>query len=589
MCGIVGIFRHSGVQEGDLVCVNSMLQKQHHRGPDAQGSHQVQAGILGHNRLSIIDLTADSNQPFLYGDVCIAYNGEVYNYLELKAELKELGHVFTTTGDTEVICAAYLQWGQECVSRFMGMWAFALWDTRSNELFCSRDRFGIKPFYYIVSGGNFYFASELKTLKVLPDFDPTMNEKQVVRGLTLGYAAYKDETYYTQVSQLRGAHNLTWQNGKVSCSRYWDLKKVDVPESEEEAIVGFKQLFEDAVDLHMRADVHVGSCLSGGIDSSAIVGTVAESQPTLDYKTFTIFYEGKGAIDERPFAQLLAHKYKNIQSVYAQPKGVDLANYFEHFMQGVDVPPAGSSYYSQYFVMKLASESGMKVLINGQGSDEYLIGYMHTYYRVLADELRSFKLTNYIKILRQHIREHEIDTKEVLKSIFSSIYLAVKNEDSFTKLEMQRKYDKQKGLSYSQDIIHLENKFESRTDNFLYHLLMTTTLPTLLHFEDRNSMAFGIESRVPFLDHRLVEYAFSLPVEWRLKNGVTKNILREALKEVLPEQIYERKDKKGFVTPGEKSWVEGPLKSYFVKKAENIQLNWRLNVLDFWKTSNEKK
>ena len=583
MCGIVGIVRCNKTREQDAYYVAQMLQVQHHRGPDATGTCPISTGVLGHNRLSILDLSAGADQPFHYQEISIVFNGEVYNYLELREELLDLGYTFQTTGDTEVICAAYLAWGQDCVKRFVGMWAFALWDVRKEELFCSRDRFGIKPFNYIFNEGDFIFASELKTLKIVPEFNPEINQKQVARGLNLGFAGYKDETYYTHIAQLRGAHNLVWKNGNIIIKRYWDLEKVPVPGNKFEAIAQFRKLFDESIKLHVRSDVPVGSCLSGGLDSSAIVASIAKDHNTLDYKTFTIFYEGKGAVDERPFAQLLSERYKNIDSKYEQPSDADLEKHFDHFLEGVDVPPAGSSYYSQYFVMKLASQSKIKVLINGQGSDEYLIGYMHTYYRILADCLRSLKFWSFAKILKAHQREHQVPFGELVKTCLFSFILVFRDENSFMQLELKKKYKQQADYDYTKNSLHLENKFASRTDNFLYHLLMTTTLPTLLHFEDRNSMAFSIESRVPFLDHRLVEFGFSLPLEWRVKNGETKYILREAMKDVLPDAIYKRKDKKGFVTPGEKRWVQGPLKSHFVALAENIHLNWRLNVLQKWR------
>jgi asparagine synthase (glutamine-hydrolysing) len=582
MCGIVGIVQEAGYNEELQPWVEQMLAAQHHRGPDATGALDIPIGILGHNRLSILDLSASSDQPFVYNTVTIVFNGEVYNYVELRDTLKAEGYKFNTTGDTEVVCAAYQYWGKECVKHFVGMWSFAIWDSEKELLFCSRDRFGIKPFNYILQDGRMSFASELNTLRTLPFFDATINKKQVARGLNLGWSAYKDETYYENVKQLEGAHNLIWQNGQVTIERYWDLTKVEVPDNEEDAVARFRELFDDSIRLHMRSDVKIGSCLSGGLDSSAIVAAIADKHPE-DYHTYTIYFTGKGAVDERPFARLLEKRYANVKSEYSEPSDAELTCDFEKFMRHVELPSAGSSFYSQYFVMKLASEHKTKVLINGQGSDEFLIGYMHTYYRILADCLREFRLFSYLKILRDHVREHALSIKQILKTIGLSFLLVVKDENDFTRIELKRNYKQIEGYDYSDATVQLENKFKSRTDNFLYHLIMTTTLPTLLHFEDRNSMAFSIESRVPFLDHRLVEYGFSLPVGWRVKNGLTKYVLREGLKDVLPPEIYARKDKKGFVTPGEFKWVKGPLREYFIDLAKDIKLNWRLNVLDRWK------
>jgi asparagine synthase (glutamine-hydrolysing) len=581
MCGIAGIFRTTGHSNSDKEHLKAMLDIQKHRGPDAHGIHKCARGYLGHNRLSIIDLSEQSNQPFNYLHTSIAYNGEIYNYLELKQELRAKGFEFCTGSDTEVICAAYLCWGLDCVNRFVGMWAFAIWDERKEHLFCSRDRFGIKPFNYIHEPDNsFQFASEIRTLKRLPEFNSDLNRAQVARWLNLGLAGYKDETYFKQVKQLRSAHNLLWTKEGVSITRYWDLEKIEVPQSPLQAIEGFRERFLESVKIHMRSDVPVGACLSGGLDSASIVSVMGALYPNQNIKTFTIYYEGERNVDERPFARSLKEKYPKLESYYLQPSDEELEAEFPRFLDHCDVPPSGSSYFSQYFVMKLAASHGIKVALNGQGSDEYTIGYLHSFYHILADELLKGRIDRYLKTLNDLHKIHHTGAKKLAKTGVLAVLAALSGINRFTKAEFQRKFPQIEEGDYNSCHIELEEKFNSRTDNFLYHLLMTTTLPTLLHHEDRNSMAFSIESRVPFLDHRLVEYGFSLPVELRLKNGITKYVLRESMKELLPSSVYERKDKKGFVTPGEISWVNGPLKEYFREgKGKNPAYSWRLNTL----------
>lgn len=581
MCGIAGILRKEGANPEDVGHLREMLLKQTHRGPDASDISSIPYGTLGHNRLSIIDLSSHANQPFTYEHVTLVFNGEIYNYLEIKNELERERYLFRTSSDTEVVCAAYLKWGQKCVERFVGMWSFALWDDHGKKLFCSRDRFGIKPFNYIhENNGALSFASEIRTLSVLPWFDGGLNRAQIARGLNLGLAGYKDETYFSGVKQLPGSHNLIWQNGKLEVYRYWDLKKVQVPTILEDAILGFKEHFLNSISLHMRSDVPIGANLSGGLDSASIVSVLGANYPKVDFKTFTIYYGGENGVDERPFARTLSEKYSNIQSFYLEPKDDDLQRSFNHFLDHADVPPAGSSFYSQYFVMKLAAENGMKVLLNGQGSDEYTIGYLHSFYHVFADELRKMQLGD---IIRDFNSLKSISGKGMgymLKSLGLGLWSGLVSPNAFARTEFVRKYPQVPEGDYSSSAFSLEKKFDSRLDNFLYHLLMTTTLPTLLHYEDRNSMAFSIESRVPFLDHRLVEYGFSLPVDFRIRPGKTKYILREALKEYLPHSIYDRRDKKGFVTPGEISWVNGPLKDDFRSDmSKNAVYSWRMNTL----------
>lgn len=585
MCGIAGIFRKSGQRPEDREYLQKMLDIQQHRGPDAQGIFSCGSGYLGHNRLSILDLSEHSHQPFRYLHIAIAYNGEVYNYLELKEELSKHGFRFQTGSDTEVICAAYLQWGQACVNRFVGMWSFALWDEQKEELFCSRDRFGIKPFQYIQKEDNtFVFASEIRTLKAFPGFKPDLNPAQIARGLNLGMAGYKEETYYKHVHQLRGAHNLVWNRNGLRIYRYWDLGKIEVPQHPTAAIEGFRERFLDSVKIHMRSDVPVGACLSGGLDSASIVSVMGSLYPQQQIKTFTIYYEGEGSVDERPYARSLKEKYSQLESYYLQPSDEELAAEFPRFLEHCDIPPAGSSYFSQYFVMKLAASQGIKVVLNGQGSDEYTIGYLHTFYHMLADELLRGRPDRYLKTLYDLHKVHQTGTVKLTKTAALGVLAALSGINRFTKTEFQKKFPHVSEGDYHPSHIELEEKFKNRTDNFLYHLLMTTTLPTLLHHEDRNSMAFSIESRVPFLDHRLVEYGFSLPVELRVKNGLTKYILREAMKDFLPAAVYERKDKKGFVTPGEVKWVKGALKGYFGEDdSRNPQCNWRIQMLTGFK------
>lgn len=561
--------------------MREMLLKQSHRGPDASELCSVTFGVLGHNRLSIIDLSSDANQPFSYEHLTLVFNGEIYNYLEIKKELEKKGYHFRTSSDTEVVCAAFLAWGEKGVERFVGMWSFALWDDHEKKLFCSRDRFGIKPFNYIYEqSGALSFASEIRTLRELPWFDGELNRAQVARGLNLGLAGYRDETYFSAVKQLPGAHNLIWQNGKLEVYRYWDLKKVQVPTRLEDAILGFREHFLNSMSLHMRSDVPVGANLSGGLDSASIVSVLGANYPEVDFKTFTIYYGGEKGIDERPFARTLSEKYGNIQSFYLEPKDDDLQRSFSHFLDHADVPPAGSSFYSQYFVMKLASENGMKVLLNGQGSDEYTIGYLHSFYHVFADEFRRLQLGDIIRDFKSLKSISGKGMGYMMKSLGLGLWSSLVSPNTFARTEFVSKYPKAQDGDYSASAFSLEKKFDGRLDNFLYHLLMTTTLPTLLHYEDRNSMAFGIESRVPFLDHRLVEYGFSLPVDFRIRPGKTKYILREALKDYLPVPIYDRRDKKGFVTPGEISWVHGPLKAYFGGiTGKDPVYSWRLNTL----------
>ena len=604
MCGIAGFINNTLREESKKELNHKMLSAIIHRGPENSSVWCDGPVSLGQNRLKIIDLSDEANQPFDYMDLIIIFNGEIYNYIEVREELLQLGYKFRTKGDTEVIGAAYKEWGESCVTRFIGMWSLAIWDRTQMKLFCSRDRFGIKPFYYIQKETDLYFASEYKALKQLPDFDATLNVDQVQRGITMLWAVYRDETYYKSVMNLMPAHNLVYENGTITISKYWDID-FSQPKSSlswEDKKDQFYSLFTESIKLHSRSDVQNGTCLSGGLDSSAIASVYSSLFPDLPIKSFSIYYEGKNSVDERPFVREVVNKYSNIDPYYFTPSDQEIADSFHNVAYHADVPLLGSSYLSQYFLMKLAKSKGVTVVLDGQGSDEYLGGYLHSFYRLLAQDVSEMHVGNAVSTYLAHIsREHFGFSKSFGIAAKSLVSLSA-DENKIYNLELSRKNSYFK----SQAAISFENKTTDRVDNFLYHLLFNTTLQTLLHFEDRNSMAFSLESRVPFLNHKLVEFAFSLTNSDKINNKAeTKYILRESLKKVLPQAVYERKDKKGFVTPGEVKWLNGSLKflldidynklpfmnvslvkgeveKYKNGNTSNASFVWRIACLHYW-------
>ncbi len=604
MCGITGFIntRFNDDEKRDLT--RKMLDKISHRGPDATNIYTDNIVALGHNRLKIIDLSDEANQPFEYDDVVLVFNGEIYNYIEVKATLETKGFAFRTKSDTEVICAAYKFWGENCVKHFMGMWAFALWDKTKKKLFCSRDRFGIKPFYYISFGEGFYFGSEYKAIKEVPVFKKELNTEQFNRGLQLSWAAYKSETYYTMLKSLLPGHNLVWFNRKITLTKYWDidfkqpLSRLGWTEKKGR----FFNLFKESVGLHSRSDVQNGTCLSGGLDSSSIASMYSTLFPDSKIKSFTVYYEKD--VDERPYVQEVVKKYPNIQPHYFSPTDQQIHDSFHRAAYHSDVPLLGSSYISQYFLMQLAKSEGVTVALDGQGSDEYLGGYLHSFYRLIGQDLRAFRFKKAMKLLDAHVAMEKY-TREKRKDIFKkSLFCAFSNENRVYNMEFSglNKFVDGDGV----EDIDFPTVTEDKFNNFLYHLLMNSTLQTLLHYEDRNSMAFSLESRVPFLDHLLVEFAFTLLREDRInQRAETKYILRDSMKQILPKAVAERKDKKGFVTPGEVQWLNGPLEflleidyeKFYWLKADKLKETvdryklgdtgqakfvWRLACADYW-------
>jgi asparagine synthase (glutamine-hydrolysing) len=559
MCGIAGFIDHSLSAENKKALNHKMLLSIVHRGPENSSVWCEGVVSLGQNRLKIIDLSDEANQPFDYMDLVIIFNGEIYNYIEVRDELRKLGYKFRTQGDTEVIGAAYKEWGESCVTRFIGMWAIVIWDKGRKKLFCSRDRFGIKPFYYIVNGQNLYFASEYKALKQLPDFDSAINEAQVQRGIAMSWAVYKEESYYQSVKVLMPAHNLVYQDARISLSKYWDID-FSQPKSTlswEDKKERFNELFTESIKLHSRSDVQNGTCLSGGLDSSAISSMYSTLFPGGHIKSFSIYYEGENTVDERPFIREVVNKYSNIEPYYFTPSDDDIAESFHNVAYHADVPLLGSSYLSQYFLMKLAKSKGVTVVLDGQGSDEYLAGYLHSFYRLLAQDFYGMRIHDTVSTYSNLLSRERFGAGKAIDVAAKSAASLFYDENGIYNLELARK----NSYFTSKAPILLEKKTNDRLDDFLYHLLFDTTLQTLLHFEDRNSMAFSLESRVPFLNHKLIEFAFTLHNCDKINNRAeTKYILRESLRNVLPTAVYERKDKKGFVTPGEVKWLNGPLK-----------------------------
>jgi len=605
MCGIAG-FIDERIQPGDRrELLSRMLENISHRGPDARDMADEEGVVLGHNRLSIIDLSADGNQPMRRGANLIVYNGEVYNYREIRKALEDEGMVFSTQSDTEVILAAYERYGRACIDRFVGMWAFAIWDAGKQELFCSRDRFGIKPFFYILEGSRFYFGSEYKALYPSPLFTNAINVDMACRGLQLGWNAFDDETYYERIKSLPPAHNLVFdRSGMATVSRYWDIDtEAQVELSVEEASEGFRNRFLDSVHLHMRSDVEVGGCLSGGLDSSAIASVIGRDFGGSRFKTFTVYYEGRDGVDERPWVQQVLNAYPTLEPHYFTPSDEDIRKSFAKAIWHADVPLSGSSPISQYFVMQLAAKNGIKVLLDGQGSDEMLGGYLHSFYRLIGGLFASGHPFRAIGEWSGHSSMQGFGAGKRSDLLLKSLLSGLKSEQELYELEYRRFLP----FLGNNDRVNfrLDEKKGTRLNRFLYQLMFASSLPTLLQFEDRNSMAFSIESRVPFLDHRLVEYVFSLPDEMKISGGVTKRVLRESLRGLMPETICDRRDKKGFVTPGEVKWLRGPLAFLLDQKFSDIPflrqdrinevlaafragdnrhagLVWRLVVLRYW-------
>lgn len=557
MCGIAG-FSDSFLSENEKnYTIRKMLKSIDHRGRDCSSFSIHSHIVLGHNRLSIIDISDSANQPFDYKNFSMVYNGEVYNYVEIREELMTLGHTFSTQSDTEVILQAYEAWGEQCVEKFMGMWAFVILDRNDNSLFCSRDRFGIKPFYYIFENNRFYFASEIKALKLVSIFNGDINLTQIDRFLTLGLVEYKDQRWYKQVKALEASKNLVLRNGKIDIYKYWWLKSKKSDISFQDAVSEVRNLLQRSVQQHLRSDVKLGACLSGGIDSATLVSMMSKDN-NFEFNAYNIYYSGKGDTDERKWVYDVLDKYSNVNPHYITPSDDDIRDAFEKMVHIQDGPYPGSGVISQYFVFQAAARDQIKVMIDGQGADEYFGGYTNFYPYYFSYLMKNGKLIKLIKEIDIYAANNELSASAKLSMYGKAFRKMFIPYEQLKKVELQsvNKYMKNQ-IDHSFEFV--DNSYVSWYDTvFLQHIRLLV-LPNLLHFEDRNSMAFTLESRVPYLDHRLVEYVFNLPFDYKMNHGLTKYILRESARGITPDSILSRTDKRGFTTPGETKWLRNQL------------------------------
>lgn len=568
MCGIAGILNldKAPVQKGVL---EAMIRSELHRGPDDTGFYVNGHVGLGHARLSIIDLSKDAGQPMHNEDsrLFALHNGEIYNYLELKKELSGLGHSFRSKSDTEVILHAYEEWGKDCLSRFNGMWAFAILDLKKRTLFCARDRFGVKPFYYYLDEDVFMFASEIKSLLCHPKVRREANDNAVFNYLVSGYGYMdiSDETFFKGIRQIRQAHyaTISLDGGQFTQKRYWDIdprKRLHVTD-EEDIYRDFRALFEDSIKLRLRSDVPLGVSLSGGLDSSSVTCVAAGLLKGSPIEAFSSCFD-EPEYDEREFiAQVLDKTKARANFIFTAPE--QLFDELEQIVWHQEEPYSTLSIFPQWYVMKLAREKGVKVLLTGQGGDEVLGGYHKYYFYLFADLFRSGRFSAARNEIR-HYEELQGDkspvTGKVMKIIASHIApQAVKNTLRRARRQTAPLYLSKEFTGHNTSRVFTEKRFSSILNNDLYNALKISPLPSLLHIDDRSSMAHSVESRAPLLDYRLVEYVFSLGPEYKIRDGVTKYLLRHSMKGILPEDVRTRRDKMGFATPLER-WFKTSLK-----------------------------
>lgn len=551
MCGIAGQYCLEGTAP-DSTLLTGMAERISHRGPDGNGTHLHDNAGLVHRRLAIIDLTDEGLQPMTSedGTLWIVFNGEIYNYPELREELIAKGHRFHSHSDTEVILHAYEEWGWECPCRFNGMWAFAILDEKRNELFCARDRFGIKPFYYTIAGGSFLFASEIKALIAHPDVGTRPDDDTLGTYLTWGVLDHTERTMFDGILQLKPAHTMmVTKEGVQEPHRYWDLQvnpEVRSEKPDETIAMELREKLTEATRIHLRSDVAVGTCLSGGIDSSTLtilinnlIRSEAPSSVGARQKTFSVVFSDTRFDESRYIDEIVATT--GVDAHRTEPSAEKLWDDINRLVYMQDEPFGSLSIYAQYCVMRLASRQ-VKVVLDGQGADELLAGYLAYQGSYLRGLIGSLHWGRAFQESCGSLRHHSGFFRSALRQ-----------------LTLRRG---RRGLLTIRSAPL--DRYGGRLDAILARELASTNLPALLHYEDRNAMAFSIESRVPYLDFRFVEYVASLPLDQKIRGGVTKVALRNAIKGIVPESIRCRMDKMGFVTP-EEVWMKEDLRPFILE------------------------
>lgn len=590
MCGIAGILRNSKLESIDSD-IKKMTDSIAHRGPDGEGQWSFpEKGVsLGHRRLSILDLSTDANQPMHLNDrFSIVFNGEIYNYIEIRSELKSCGISFHTSSDTEVLLAAFTHWGESFIEKLDGMFAFAIYDRLKDELFCARDRFGEKPFFYSTSTDQFCFASEMKALFTI-GVPKTVSQKML-----FNYLAYdiventrdKSATFYDKVYQLPAAHVLKLgPDRKVNIKKYWDIDfKERIEMSELDAKEHFLSLFDSSIMKRLRSDVKVGSSLSGGVDSSSILGSVLANFPELEFNTFTARFDDEN-YDEGAFIQLLKKQY-SFKEHYCYPEKHQLITELDKIFYHQEEPFGSTSIVAQWEVMKLAKNNGTIVLLDGQGADETIAGYFK-YFTPLLYELRKDKLQfqNQLQAIENHLNTKPFLSKAE-KIRMKSPLLYDRVAQSSRKMRKSTIGQDLNNDFYKSNVSSI-SPFH-RNDNlneFLYNDTFNYGLGKLLRFSDRNAMAHGVEVRLPYLSHDLVEFIFKLPTSLKIKDGWTKYILRASMEKRVPKEILYRKDKKGFQAPD--SWMKDQMVSELI--SESISHLQGEKIIDKELTSNHWK
>lgn len=560
MCGIVGFLSKHKVENpfDVLTCMTDTIR---HRGPNDSGvfadSFASLSVGLGHRRLSIIDLSSHSHQPMVCDDVAIVFNGEIYNYIELREELKTYGHTFDSMGDTEVVIKAYKQWGNKCFERFNGMWGLAIYDKKGQKLVLSRDRFGKKPLYYYKTDDVFVFGSEIKAIFANQNTQKIPNFEKIYRYIAgnYRYVDIDDFSFFDNIFSVpKGTYMEIDGCMSVEIKKYWELSenKIDLSTKQESSLIDdFRGIFIDSVKLRLRSDVPVGCMLSGGMDSTSVTSVAYKVLKTPIYTFSGITGEEKGIYDESEYIEEIV-KDSKAEHLYIKPEPSELFDVISEMLDYHDEPICTVTWYILYQIAKKIKEKKVPVILNGHGGDEMVAGYWDHYHYNFFDMETDGDFDGLDYEQKMWLKNHDRKIAEICQT-----------REYVKKLANGEVSETSKFIDYSDCFLgdfvskykkgtELFSLFEKTLTKRLHKELLFEGVPAIIKPEDRNTMASSIESRSPMLDYRLAEFCFSLPNKYKIRDGVGKWILREAMRDILPEKVRTRKDKAGLIAPADR-------------------------------------
>lgn len=573
MCGICGIIYKSK----DAVVTQEMLlptvKRMHHRGPDDNGIHCKNNIGLGFVRLAILDLSKAGHQPMTSGGgkYTIVFNGEIYNYIELREDLLTKGHTFHSNSDTEVLLNLYIEYGEAFLDKLNGMFAFVILNNETGEIFGARDRFGIKPLYYLEDQERVLFASEIDSLLEFPGIGKLhINDKALYNYFVYNRTDYDDTTFYNQIKKIPHGHCFHYNDGNFKVKRWYNLR--DHINNPFQSGAEFKEALSSSVSLRLRSDVPVGACLSGGLDSSTLVSILDKQFGISDVHTFSSVYNTNSRENEKPYIDEFNSRLTNMNFVF--PDANSFREDIDDLIHSHSEPFSTPAIYAQYKVMQ-SVQGKVTVLLDGQGADEYLAGYDYFYGFYLKELFQKIQWATFLKESVIYKKYHRTNNHLKYLTYFllpgSMRSKMMQNKKGYLKRDFE--VSLQDETSFNDLMYGSKNLLDSLINHFEYKL------EHLLKWEDTNSMRFSLESRVPFLDHRVVEGTIGMKNSTKLKNGITKAVLREQFASIVPKSITDRREKIGFATPAD-SWFRDKVFVPYVKDVLNSNLITNSDIID---------